>query len=91
MSELAITKIDQLPLHSGGKSWVGDEAWATMARLKPGEMLEITHLLGGRKTHNINATFQWGLPRRGLMHLKVVRRADRIFIVYPPGPRDGAG
>lgn len=88
MPELAITKIDDALFH---QSWLGDEAWQMAAALKPGEMLEVTSLLDGRKAASANASIRWGLNRRKLKHLTIRRIKERVFIIYFSEQRDGAG
>ena len=85
MGELTITEIDEALFHP---SWLGDSAWELAAELKPGEMLEVTSLLNGRKATSANSSIRWGLNRRKLTRLAVRRAGERLFIVYWPEHSD---
>ena len=97
MEALAITKIDPVVLFRahGTGSWVSPEGWELIRQLKSGEMLELTPLASNAKTraelNNKTTTLRSALKVRGLGHITATYRKPRIFAVYYPEQRDGAG
>jgi len=79
---LRIQKIgaDGIQLHNIA-SWVGNDNWKLIGRLKEGQMVELTALAGDRTANNVRTTLANGIKSRGLTQVQAVIRGNRIFIV----------
>ena len=88
MSELTIMKIDNDLITLRKTSWMTPEALDLMRQLRPGEMLEVTGLVGASSPRTAQVSLRLHQKTAGLTHLSTCRRKDRLFAIYWPEQND---